>query len=112
MRNSERVEKLVLGFIDKMGLEKPMEGSYELWEEINKDPLAIEGLLELGYIGLFVSTLDACVALCLLENDMVGVENVDEERAREHMNFRSGELDLRLRELVVKIFRERIEGKK
>lgn len=109
MSNKERVEKLVLDFFKNADVENAIiKGTYKLWEKINEDFPTIEELLELGYIGLFVTTLDACVALCLLENDMVGAENFNSDEAKEHRRFRAEMLDLRLRQLFVKIYKERL----
>ena len=117
MNNKERIEVLVLDFVDHMGFDNPLAGSYKLWEEINKDTPTIDELLELGYVGLFITTLDALIALCQLKEDMVNVENVqifdiriaDDGEALEPLSFRMEMLALRLRELLVKITKERLD---
>lgn len=106
--NKERVKALVTDFADKLEFDTPMEGCFKLWEEINKDTPTVKDLLELGYVGLFIATLDACMAVCLLEWDMINMEGSDKEKTHDHASYRTEPLDLRLRELLVEILKERL----
>lgn len=114
MNNKERIEKLVLDFIDHADFEEPMKGSYRLWESIfSEEEPTMDELLELGNIGLFILTLDACVELSHLKEDMVNIEGVDKQKALDHLDFRSQEFNIRLGkllgELFIKVAKDRIE---
>lgn len=108
LSNKERVKNLVTDFADKLEFDTPMEGCFKLWEEINEDTPTVSELLELGYIGLFISTLDACMAVCSLEWDMINICGSDKDETHEHASYRTEPLDLRLRELLVEILKERL----